>query len=160
YDLDLIGLRYTLVYGYGKMETVVRGSGVTHLTEIIDKPALDQGPSVVPRGDDDGDWLYVEDVARAVVAADSIVRPKTKAFNIVGDMRSTREVSDYVSALLPDADIRLESGGSGRSWNYDGSAARDEIGYVPQFKIEEGIKRNINDLRGRAGLPLVGQERF
>ena len=156
YDVDLVGLRYTLVYGYGKMETVVRGSGVTHLTELIDKPALGQGPSVVPRGDDDSDWLYVEDVARAVLAADSTAKPKTKAFNVVGDMRSTREVYDYVSSLLPDADIKLEPGGTGRSWNYDGSAAREEIGYVPEFKIEDGVKRNINALRDRAGLPPVG----
>ncbi len=160
YGLDVVGLRYSLVYGYGKTETLARGTGVTYLSDLIDKPALGQGPCVVTGGDDHPDWLYVEDVARAVLMADRASKTATKAFNVVGDFRPTREMFDHVRSLLPDAGMTLQPGGqmggASNPWNYDGSAAREEIGYVPEFKIEEGVKRNINMLREKAGLAPVG----
>jgi nucleoside-diphosphate-sugar epimerase len=156
YDLDVIGLRFTLVYGYGKTETVARGTGVGYLSELIDKPALEQGPCVIPYGDDQMDWLYVEDVARAIVLASQAGKTRTKAFTVRGDLRPMREVFDYVRRLLPKADMTLQSGRYRQTWQFDGSATRTEIGYAPEFTIEEGIKRNINMLRQRAGLPPVG----
>jgi nucleoside-diphosphate-sugar epimerase len=155
YDLDVIGLRFTLVYGYGKTETVARGSGVGYLSELIDKPALGQGPCVVPYGDDQMDWLYVEDVARAVVLASQAGRTRTKAFTVRGDLRPMREVFDYVRRLLPQAEMTLQPGRYRQTWRFDGSATHDEIGYAPEVTIEEGIKRNINRLRQQAGLSPI-----
>lgn len=156
YDLDIIGLRFTLAYGYGKRETVARGTGVEYLTELIDKPALGEGPGMVPYGDDQMDWLYVEDAARAIVLASQAGKTRTKAFTVRGDLRPIREVFDYVRSLLPDADMTLQPGSYRQVWHYDGSMTREEIGYAPEYKIEEGIKRNINMLRQGPGLPLVG----
>jgi nucleoside-diphosphate-sugar epimerase len=156
YDLDVIGLRFTLVYGYGKTETVARGTSVGYLSELIDKPALGQGPCVVPYGDDQMDWLYVEDVARAIGLASQAGKTRTKAFTVRGDLRPMREVFDYVRRLLPKAEMTLEPGRYRQTWQFDGNVTRDEIGYAPEFTIEEGIKRNINMLRQRAGLPAVG----
>jgi nucleoside-diphosphate-sugar epimerase len=155
YDLDVIGLRFTLVYGYGKTETVARGSGVGYLSELIDKPALGQGPCVVPYGDDQMDWLYVEDVARAVGLASQAGRTRTKAFTVRGDLRPMREVFDYVRRLLPQAEMTLQPGRYRQTWRFDGSATHDEIGYAPEVTIEEGIKRNINRLRQQAGLSPI-----
>lgn len=156
YDLDVIGLRFTLVYGYGKEDTIARGTGVEYLNELIDKPALEQGPCVVPYGDDQMDWLYVEDVARAVVLACQAGKTRTKAFTVRGDLRPMREVFDYVRGLLPKADMTLQPGRYRQTWQFDGTATQHEIGYAPTYTIEEGIKRNINMLRQGAGLPLVG----
>jgi nucleoside-diphosphate-sugar epimerase len=156
YDLDVIGLRFTLVYGYGKTETVARGTGVAYLSELIDKPALGQGPCVVPYGDDQMDWLYVEDVARAIVLASQSGKTHAKALTIRGDLRPMREVFDYVCRLLPQADMALQPGRYRQTWQFDGHVARDEIGYAPEFTIEDGIKRNINMLRQKAGFPAVG----
>ena len=58
--------------------------------------------------------------------------------------------------LLPEADMKLQSGGSGPVPKYDGSATREEIGYAPQYEIEEGVKQNINVIRQRARLAPVG----
>jgi nucleoside-diphosphate-sugar epimerase len=156
YDLDVIGLRFTLVYGYGKTTTVARGTGVGYLDELIDKPALEQGPCVVPYGDDQMDWLYVEDVARAVVLASQAGKTRTKAFTVRGDLRPMREVFDCVRRLLPRAEMTLQPGRYRQTWQFDGSAAREEIGYTPEYTIEEGIKRNINMLRQGPGLPAIG----
>jgi nucleoside-diphosphate-sugar epimerase len=156
YDLDVVGLRCTMVYGYGKTETVARGTGTDYLDELIDKPALGQGPCLVPYGDDQMDWLYVEDVARAAVLASQAGKTRTKAFTVRGDLRPMREVFDYVRQLLPKAEMTLLPGSYRQVWQYDGSVARDEIGYVPAYTIEEGMKRNINMLRQGPGLPSVG----
>jgi nucleoside-diphosphate-sugar epimerase len=156
YDLDVIGLRFTLVYGYGKEETIARGTGVEYLNELIDKPALEQGPCVVPYGDDQMDWLYVEDVARAVVLACQAGKIRTKALTVRGDLRPMREVFEYVRRLLPKVEMTLQPGRYRQTWQFDGSVTRNEIGYAPAYRIEEGIKRDINMLRQGAGLPLVG----
>jgi nucleoside-diphosphate-sugar epimerase len=156
YDLDVAGLRFTLVYGYGKTGTIARGTGVGYLSELIDKPALGQGPCVVPYGDDQMDWLYIEDVARAIVLASRAGKTRTKAFTVHGDLRPMHEVFTYVRQLLPQAEMTLQPGRYRQSWQFDGSITRDEIGYTPEFTIEEGIKRNINMLRRKAGLPSVG----
>ena len=155
YDLDITGLRFTLVYGYGKTTTVSRGTGVGYLSELIDKPALEQGPSVVPYGDDQMDWLYVEDVSRAVVLASQAGKTRTKAFTVRGDLRPMRQVFDYVRQLLPEADMTLQPGRYRQTWQFDGSVTRDELGYAPEYTIEEGIKRNINMLRQGPGLPMI-----
>jgi UDP-glucose 4-epimerase len=110
----------------------------------------------VPYGDDQMDWLYVEDVARAIVLASRAGKTRTKSFTVRGDLRPIREVFEYVRSLLPDADMTLLPGKYRQVWQYDGRVARDELGYTPKFTIEEGIKRNINLLRVGAGLPPVG----
>jgi nucleoside-diphosphate-sugar epimerase len=156
YDLDVVGLRFTVVYGYGKRETVARGTGSDYLDELIDKPALGEGPCIVPYGDDQIDWLYVEDAARAVVLASQVGKTRTKAFTVGGDLRPMRDVFNFIRGLLPDADMTLQSGSTRPLWRYDGSVTREEIGYEPQYKIEEGIKRNVNMLRQAPGLSRVG----
>ncbi len=156
YNLDIIGLRFTLTYGYGKKETMARGTGSDYLDELIDKPALGEGPCVVPYGDDQMDWLYVEDAARAVVLACQAGKTHTKALTVRGDMRPMREVFEYVRRLLPSEDMRLQPGSTRLIWQYDGSLTRNEIGYAPIYTVEEGIKRNINMLRQAPGLPSVG----
>ena len=155
YGLDTAGLRFTAVYGYGKVETVPRGTGTTFMNDLIDKPAMGEDPAVVPRGGDLIDWLFVEDAARAVVLAGDAEYTETKAFTVVGDFRPMDEVFNYVRTLLPDADMTLEPGGD-REMRYEGTPAREEIGYAPEYKVEEGIKRNINMLRRGTGLPEVG----
>jgi hypothetical protein len=51
--------------------------------------------------------------------------------------------------------MTLQPGRYRQTWQFDGSVTRDEIGYAPEVTIEEGIKRNLNMLRQKAGLSLV-----
>jgi UDP-glucose 4-epimerase len=157
YGLDLVGLRFSLVYGYGRATAPGSGTGATYMYELVDRPALGLGPSSVPFGDITMDWVYVEDVARAVLLAAQVEKPRSKAFIIHGFRRSMREAFDHVRSLLPDAKMELlpgvrESG----SHILDGSAATEELGFTAEIDMEEGLKRNINMLRREAGLPAVG----
>ena len=152
--LDNVGLRFTAVYGYGKALTIPRGTGVDFITELLEKPAAGE-PGVIKNGDDVPDWLYAEDVARAIRLA-SEAPPCTEAgLTICGDARSMQEAVACVRRLLPQADIQVTPGRQSGQMRYDPSTTEAVIGYSPQFPMEEGFRRTINMVRAKRGLPAV-----
>lgn len=152
--LDNIGLRFTHVYGYGKALTIPRGTGVDYITELLEKPAAGEA-GVVSNGDSEPDWLYVEDVARAIRLASEAAPTRASGLNICGDTRSMADAVAYVRQLLPDASIQVEPGGTHRGIRYDRSMAETAIGYSPQFTMEEGFRKTINMVRTQNGLSEV-----
>lgn len=152
--VDNIGLRFTHVYGYGKALTIPRGTGVDFITELLEKPAVGE-PGMITNGDDEPDWLYVEDVARAIRLASEAPEVRSSGLTICGDTRPMQEAVAYVRQLLPDADIQVKPGGSRRGIRYDGSVTETAIGYSPQFTMEDGFRQTINTVRARHGLPAV-----
>jgi nucleoside-diphosphate-sugar epimerase len=149
YNLDTLGLRYSTIYGVGRL----RGSGV-FTTELIEKPALGR-EARVPHGDDAINWLYIEDAARATILAAESLPTKSRALVIGGDWRPIAEVREYVMKLLPDSRIELLPGHYDLASKYDLSAAEKEIQYKPQWSMERGVKENINQIRKANGLPIV-----
>jgi nucleoside-diphosphate-sugar epimerase len=152
--LDNIGLRFTVVYGYGKALTLPRGTGVDYMTELLEKSAIGE-PGVIRNGEDVLDLLYVEDVGRAIYLATEAPPCPHSGLNICGDTRSMREAVAHVKRLLPNADLRVEAGRSSGTMRYDASVTEAAIGYSPQFTMEEGFRRTINAVRARHGLPPV-----
>jgi len=123
-------------------------------TVEVEKPAAGE-PGVIHNGDDVPDWLYAEDVARAIRLA-SEAPPCTEAgLTICGDARSMQEAVAYVRQLLPQADIRVTPGRQSGHMRYDPSTTEAVIGYSPQFPMEEGFRRTINMVRAKRGLPVV-----
>ena len=147
--LDNVGLRFTAVYGYGKALTIPRGTGVDFITELLEKPAAGE-PGVINNGDDVPDWLYAEDVARAIRLASEAPPCAEAGLTICGDARSMQEAVAYVRQLLPQADIRVNPGRQSGHMRYDPSTTEAVIGYSPQFPMEEGFRRTINMVRGQA----------
>lgn len=152
--LDNIGLRFTHVYGYGKALTIPRGTGVDFITELLEKPAIGE-PGVITNGDDEPDWLYVEDVGRAIRLASEAPEVRSSGLSICGDTRSMHEAVSCVRQLLPQAAIQVQSGGSRHGIRYDASMTEAAIGYSPQFPMEEGFRKTINMVRAQHGLPAV-----
>ena len=149
YDLDCVGLRYALVYGYGKARTVARGTGAGFMEELIDKPAMGQ-PSGVPAGEAILDFIHVEDAARATILASSVPSSIPVALNIGGFRASLREAVGMVKTVLPEADIVVEDGSwNGVDHNYDLSAAESAIDYVPAISLEQGLRENIAQIQRR-----------
>lgn len=146
YKLDNVGLRFSLVYGVGRL----RGGG-QFATELIVKPALGH-PAKVGYGDDTVDWIYVEDAARSVILAAQGPTTQSRAFNIGGYLSPVTEVKDFITKLLPDAKIELLPGYFGLSWKWDLTAAEKELGYRPQWTVERGIRQTINNVRSMHGL--------
>ncbi len=154
YGLDIIALRYSVVYGAGQ----ARGGGAPIMRELVFNPALGK-PGKIPAGGVLG-WTYVDDAARATALASKVARTKTRSFSIMGELHSVKEVADYVKELLPDAEVTLlplssAIPGTAQVWKYETKGAEEEIGYRPQWSMKRGIKETINVVRREHGLPSV-----
>jgi nucleoside-diphosphate-sugar epimerase len=127
---------------------------VDYITELLEKPATNE-PGVIANGDDVIDWLYAEDVARAIRLASEAPPCAEAGLTVCGDARSMQEAVAYVRQLLPQASIQVTSGRQSGRMRYDPSTTEAVIGYSPQFPMEEGFRRTINMVRAKCGLPGV-----
>ncbi len=155
YGLDSTGMRFMSIYGYGKAFNAARGSLSPFHIELIENPALGK-PGKAPYGDALLDWLYVEDGARATVMASNTPHTPSRGLNICGQRATVNDIANTVRKFLPDAQIDVAPG----DWKfppylYDSNAAAKEIGYTPDYSLEDGLRKNINMLRVRNGLPEI-----
>jgi len=150
YGVDSIGLRFTAVYGVGR--TRGRSSFTTQLIEAV---ALGH-PYRCPFSDDAVDWQYVEDVSRSILSASLCPQTEDRVFNVKGGIRPVKEGIAYLTRLVPEAQITLEPGLFGISWDYDATAIAKQIGFTPTHTMEQGILKTLNRFREIAGLaPLA-----
>jgi nucleoside-diphosphate-sugar epimerase len=154
--LDNIGLRFTVVYGYGKALTLPRGTGVDYMTELLEKPAIGES-GVIRNGGDTLDLLYVEDVGRAIYLATEAPPCAMSGLNICGETRAMQEAVACVRRLLPEADLRVDTDSRARdtTMRFDAAVTEAAIGYSPQITMEEGFRRTINAMRAKHGLPAI-----
>ena len=142
HGLDTVAIRLPHIYGLGR----TRGIGRQVDDELFIKPVLLGVPGRVPFGDDVHNWLYVEDAARALVTAAWAGMTKTRAFTAGGDVRSTAEVAAYVKKRVPEADITLLPGQFTNPHKFDTAPIKAELGYSPQWTIEQALDTIIDRL--------------
>ena len=150
YGVDITGIRYEHVYGVGQR----RGVFAAMVRELIFNPALGK-PGKVHYGESILGWTYVDDAAKATVLVSKVPRTKTRAFSLTGDVHSVKEAADYVTELLPGAEITLLPGTLAHSVKFDTRLIEEEIGYRPQWSLEQGIKETINMVRRSHGLTPI-----
>jgi nucleoside-diphosphate-sugar epimerase len=117
--------------------------------ELIDKPVRGE-PGRVPYGDDAASWLWVEDAARALVLAARADNLGAPAYNIGGESRTLRDAAEIARRLIPGAEITLKPGSAGLHHNLDTSAAERELGFRPEWGLEDQLRELIR--RARATL--------
>lgn len=149
FGVDNIALRYCIVYGVGRQQR--HGN---YPVQLIDNPAWGR-KGVVNFGDDEPNWLYVKDAARATLLACTVPTTKSRAFTITGDIMKTSDLRDYVLSLLPDAEIELLPGKYTSAWKYVTSEAEEELGYKMSYTAKEGAREIINTIRLKRNLPPV-----
>jgi UDP-glucose 4-epimerase len=137
--VDTVGLRYSFTYGEGQ----TRGFTGALAQELFENPVLGK-PGKLPYTEENVSWMYVEDAARATFLACQAARTKTRAFSVDGFLCSIREVIAIVQKLIPGADIELLNMPAPLINNYDCTPAREELGYVPQWTVEQGVARLID----------------
>ncbi len=139
YGVDSIGLRFTDVYGIGR----IRGKS-SFTTKMIEMAAKGE-PYTVPYGDDLVDWQYIEDVSNLVVKTTKLPRKtKTRVFNTQGDVRSVVESVNYLREIAKNAKLDVEKGKFGIAWRYDTTRLKGEIGFEPQYTMEKGIEKTYH----------------
>lgn len=151
--LDLTVLRLTSTYGPGK---TVRHGKLGILSAIIE--GAFRGESVrLPSGADlRNDFLYCKDIAQAVIKA--LAAPHT-GFHLchIGSGRLA-SLTDFVIAVrrgIPYADIEIGAGldyggGAGQYFRMDIQAARDILGYEPEYDVEKGVADYVQTISSQA----------
>jgi UDP-glucose 4-epimerase len=149
YGIQSVGFRFTAVYGVG------RDRGRSSFTTEMIRKAVAGEEYEVPFGDDILDWQYVEDVSRLIVTASDAGPTRTRVFNTKGDYRPVKDGVEYLRRLMPEARLTIAPGAFGITWNYDTEPLVRELGFVPEYSMEEGIYKTLNLYRAAAGKPLV-----
>ncbi|MEU6577269.1 NAD(P)-dependent oxidoreductase [Streptomyces sp. NPDC046805] len=160
YAMETVGLRFTVVYGFGRATAIPRGSAGGPVVDLVERPVAGLKGTRVRHADTVVDWLHVEDAARAVCLAlrsDGIESP---ALSVTGQLATLREAAELVRELVPGVGIDIEPGVSPRPMvmDLDKSAARREIGYEPAYDLRAGVAQYIDALRS-ARVPAEEQRR-
>ncbi|WP_134671616.1 NAD-dependent epimerase/dehydratase family protein [Halorussus marinus] len=152
HDVSHVGLRPTVAYGPYR-ET----GGSAFLANIVEKPAVGE-PFAVEYGDQVIDWQYVEDIAQAFRKA--AFAPESalgrRVYNVRGEVATIREAAETVERIVPDADLEVSDEGE-LPWTQtlDMTAAREDLGYEPEYDLEAGFREYVRVLREERGLEPV-----
>lgn len=142
--LDYVALRYFNVYG-PRMD--IFGVYTEVLVRWMERIAAGQPPLILGDGSQTMDFVYVDDVARANIAA--ATAPVTdRVFNVAsGTETSLRGLADALLRVM-GSDLEPEFGPE-RKVNpvsrrlADTSAARDLLGFTAQVDLDEGLRRLV-----------------
>lgn len=148
YNLPVIGLRYMNVYGPGQDQTAAY-TGVVPI--MLNKIEANEAPTINGDGSQAYDFIYVEDVARANVAA--LTSNVNHGFYNVGTevQTSIKTLCDTI-LRLKNSDLKVNykpySADDARALvqNRIGSAekATNEIGFTYKYSLEEGLQKLID----------------
>lgn len=147
YGLEVIGLRYMNVYGPGQDQHAVYSGVVPIMLNKIDR---NQTPVINGDGSQAYDFIYVEDVARANIAA--LESDQQYGFYNVGtEVQTTiKQLCDIILKLKSsslEVDYKPYSVDDARALvqNRIGSAkkAKEEIGFNYKYSLEEGLMKLI-----------------
>lgn len=158
YGLNVIGLRYMNVYGPGQDQHAVY-SGVVPI--MLNKIESGESPTINGDGSQAYDFIYVEDVARANIAALKADR-NFGYYNVGTEIQTTiKELCDTI-LTLKNSDLEVTympySKDDARQLvqNRIGSRvkAENEIGFKYKYSLKEGLQKLI-DWRKEKGIDKV-----
>lgn len=136
YDIPLTIIRPSAVYGHGDTNRRV-------VQIFLEDAIFGRKIRVKNGGSTFLDFTYVEDTAEGFLCA--IMKPHVDGvFNITrGEGRSLRELVEIIKVFYPEAQVeeRDEEDYRPSRGALDISKARQELGYDPQYSLEEGIER-------------------
>ena len=153
--LDYVALRYFNVYG-PRMD--VHGVYTEVLVRWMERISAGEPPLILGDGKQTMDFAYIGDIARAnILAAQADVTDAV--FNVASGVEtSLLELAEALARVM-GGDVGVEHGPA-RAVNgvtrrlADTSAARDQLGYVAEVDLEEGLTRLVDWWRAeKAGAP-------
>lgn len=156
----LAGEILTETYGrrFGIKYTIIRPSGVygptdvnRRVIQIFIENAL-KGEKLVLHGGGENviDFTFVEDTARGFVLAAFSDKAENQAFNITrGEGRSLKECVEILRGHFPRLEVEVKPMQSHRPKRGALSIqkARDFLGYIPEFSLENGIEKYVHFYR-------------
>ncbi|MGQ0568894.1 MAG: NAD-dependent epimerase/dehydratase family protein [Armatimonadota bacterium] len=149
--VDFAAVRFASYYGAER--ALRRGNKFPDLMNRMILDTVEGIPGVIERGGDQVfDPVYIKDCAHGVICAALAEGPrKGRVYNIGGGRPVTlRAAAETVSRVLPSAHVTVGPGlpdGQAHHPPLDISRARHEIGYEPQFTLEQGVADCARELR-------------
>ena len=146
-EINVVGLRYFNVYGEGE---AFKGKTASMIYQIYKRVISGEKPRLFKWGEQKRDFVYIKDVVKANLLA--LEKDISGIFNIgTGEARSFNEVVDIISQELG---IKVEVEYFDCPYDFyqnhtqaDITKAREVLGYVPEYSLEEGIKDYLRSLR-------------
>jgi UDP-glucose 4-epimerase len=151
YGVQFNALRFGSVYGERQHARAVNAN---FIAETYERVRQGERPLIIGDGKEVHDYIHVTDVAAgclAAMASDS----HGNVLNLVTGVDST--LTEVVQAVLRICESRLEPeyrpdtravrSAGGTHLGFSRARAEETIGWVPQFPLEEGIRRYIGWLR-------------
>lgn len=147
--LPTVSLRYFTVYGPRQRPDMAMHRLIEAALDGTDFPMYGDGSQI-------RDFTYVGDVVRANVAAAGADVPAGAVFNVAGGGATTlSRVIELVEELV-GRPVRIDHRGDqvGDVFRTGGSGdlAREQLGWVPEVRLEEGLRRQVDWHRRRRGL--------
>lgn len=146
--VDGRAVRFSWVFGPG------RTTGITALYSSLHLDAIAQGrPVEVPNPEETGDWLYVKDAVRALLALFRAPEAPQRIYNIAGGVYSIRQVLEIAQRLRPKAQVAYHAGGKRLSpypAAYDDAPARRDLGWRPAYSIQAAVADHLETVAAQA----------
>jgi len=141
YGLETVSLRYFNVYG-PRQDPSSMYSGV--ISKFVDDMSAGRAPTIFGDGEQSRDFVFVKDVVRAnLLAMHSGDVGQGEVFNVATQVRTTLlaliEVLKKLLAADVEPEFREARPGDIRHSLADLSRVKEQLGYTPEFSIEQGL---------------------
>lgn len=157
-DLDCASLRFSTIYGPGKLQRHGGNVGiglVSAYSSMIELPATGLPFALDHGGDERDDLVYVLDVAEAVATV--VESPwRHHVYNVSsGRALSVAEFADVIRRVLPDADLAVGPGLNpmdAKESAYmvlDNTRIAEDLGWSPRFDPERAVRHYVDHVRAQ-----------
>ncbi len=153
--MDVVSMRIGGIYGPLYYSMFNLPSRYCHAAVKGTTPDFGNYPGGVPFSEDEGgDFCYVKDVAQGIQLLQASDNLSHRIYNLGGGQRVTLgEIPAAVRQVLPNADLPIQEGasGRGRTNSYaDISRAAEDAGYAPEHDIRSGVAQYLEWLQTHA----------
>ncbi|MFT4026491.1 MAG: NAD(P)-dependent oxidoreductase [Novosphingobium sp.] len=152
--LDAVALRFGSTYGLGRAARGSYRSGMlplpssVHYMARVEAAARGQ-PIVMPGNDAMADWTYAADAAKAAWLALTAAELPHRLYNVGAERAPIGEFTQALRKLLPQAEISVSASelpGNAHK-PMDSSRLRRDLGYTPDYSLEDGIADYLDRIR-------------
>ncbi len=152
--LKAVGVRYFNVYGPGEAH---KGKFASMIFQLYLQMKSGKRPRIFKWGEQKRDFVYVKDAVEATILAKEA--PKSTVYNVgSGEARSFNEVIALLNKAL-GTDFEPEYFDCPYDFYQEYTQAdmtkiKKELGFVPKYNLEKGIKEYVDILEGRLSYPI------
>ncbi|NPA12630.1 MAG: ADP-glyceromanno-heptose 6-epimerase [Aquificae bacterium] len=152
--IKVVGVRYFNVYGPGEAH---KGKFASMIYQLYKQMKEGKNPRVFKWGEQKRDFIYVKDAVEATIL--SAKAPKSTVYNVgSGEARS---FNDVIKILNESLGTNLETEYFDCPYDFyqeytqaDMTKIKNELGFLPKYSLERGIKEYVDILEGRIQYPI------